>query len=166
MTRWLGWIAIAWMLALCVLILVTYGHPASRPSLEGRTHALAAELRCPICHGESVADSTSDIARSIRALIRQRLSEGQSPDVIERYLASRYGNSIVLAPPTSGIGSIAWLAPLLLLLGGLGLLLTLTADWLSRGRLPVTERPEYLERIRAERAVDAQREVQASAEVS
>jgi cytochrome c-type biogenesis protein CcmH len=165
MTRWLGWVAIAWMLALWVVILITYGHPTSRLSLADRTRALAAELRCPICHGESVADSTTDIARSIRSLIRQRLSEGQTPDTIKRYLASRYGSSIVLAPPNSGIGTVAWLAPLLLLFGGLGLLLTLIADWLSRGRLPVTERPEYLERVRTELAVHGQGEVQAGTEV-
>lgn len=142
-----------------MVILVTYGHRASHPSLTERTRALAAELRCPICHGETVADSTTDIARSIRGLIHQRLSEGQSPDAIKNYLVSRYGSSIVLEPPTSGIGGIAWLAPLLLLLGGLGLLATLITDWLSRGRSTVTERPDYLERVRAELAIDSQGDV-------
>ena len=151
-TRWLGWIAIAWMLALCVVIFVAYGHPASHPSLDERTRDVAAQLRCPICHGESVADSTTDIARSIRGFIRMRLAEGQSPDAIKRYLASRYGKSIVLAPPTSGIGSIAWFAPFLLLVGGLGLLATLVTDWLSRGGRTVTEHPENLERVRSELA--------------
>lgn len=164
MTRWRGWIAIAWMLALCVLIFIAYGHPASRPTLEERTRAVAAQLRCPICHGESVADSTTDIARSIRTLIRQRLSEGQSPDAIKRYLASRYGSSIMLAPPTSGVSSIAWFAPVLLLLGGLGLLATLVADWLARGRAPVTESPQYLYRVRAELA-DTDSEMPRGAEV-
>lgn len=153
MRRRLGWIAIAWMVALCLVLLVAYGHPAGRLSLGERTRALAAELRCPICHGESVADSTTDIARSIRGLIRRRLSEGQSSDAIKQYLVSRYGSSIELAPPSTGIGSIAWLAPLLLVLGGLGLLVTLIADWRSRGRVAVTGKSEYLERVRAELAL-------------
>jgi cytochrome c-type biogenesis protein CcmH len=152
MSRWLGWVAIGWMLALCVVILIAYGHPASHPTLGDRTRSLAAQLRCPICHGESVADSPSDIARSIQVLIRQRLARGQSPEAIKRYLVSRYGSTILLAPPTSGVGGIAWLAPPLLLLGGLGLLLTLIGDWLYRGRRPVADRPEYLERVRAELA--------------
>jgi cytochrome c-type biogenesis protein CcmH len=164
MRRWLGWIAIAWMLAICGVIFLAYGHSTSRPTLDQRTRALAAQLRCPICHGESVADSTTDIARSIRALIRQRLSTGESPDAIERYLTSRYGNSIVLAPPTSGVGSIAWFAPLLLLLGGLGLLVTLVADWRSRSTAPAGESLQYLQRVRAEVA-EAQSRLPGSAEV-
>jgi cytochrome c-type biogenesis protein CcmH len=164
MRPWLGWIAIAWMLAICAVIFLAYGHTTSRPTLDQRTRALATHLRCPICHGESVADSTTDIARSIRSLIRQRLSTGESPDAIEQYLTSRYGNSIVLAPPTSGIGSIAWFAPLLLLLGGLGLLVTLVADWRSRSTAPAVESVQYLQRVRAEVA-EAQSRLPGRAEV-
>jgi cytochrome c-type biogenesis protein CcmH len=165
MGRWRGWVAIGWMLAICVLLLITYGHPASHPTLDDRTRALAAELRCPICHGESVADSTTDIARSIRALIRKRLSEGQSPDTIKRYLVSRYGDSIMLAPPAAGLGMVAWLAPLLLLVGGLGLLAALVAAWRSRGEVPAMARSEYLERARAELAAGAGGDVEARAKV-
>jgi cytochrome c-type biogenesis protein CcmH len=165
MRRWLGWAAIAGMLAVSLLISIAFGHPASRPSLDERTRAVAAQLRCPICHGESVADSTTDIARSIRALIRQRLATGQSPDAIKHYLASRYGSSIMLAPPASGIGSIAWFAPLLLHLGGLGLLVVLVIHWRARGRQPATESAEYQERIRADLAAQAHGEPRSSAEV-
>lgn len=165
MTRWLGWMAIAGMLIFSLAIFVAFGHPASRPSLDERTRAVAAQLRCPICHGESVADSTTDIARSIRTLIRKRLSAGESPDAIKHYLASRYGSSIVLVPPTSGIGSIAWFAPLLLHLGGLGLLAALVVHWRSRGRQPSAESPEYQERIRSELAAEAHGEPCSRAEV-
>lgn len=151
MRRWLGWIAIAWLLAVCALALVAYGSPAAAVTLDDRTRAVAVQLRCPVCQGESVADSPSGIAESMRSLIRQRLQSGQSPEAIKAYLVSRYGNWILLAPPSSGIGSLAWLAPPLLLLGGFALLATLVADWRSRGRTRETGgRSAYLERVRSE----------------
>lgn len=147
----LGWIAIGWLLLLAVLAIVAFGQPASRPTLDDRARAVAQQLRCPVCQGESVADSPSDIARAMRAEIRQRLREGQSPGRIERYFISKYGDWILLAPPQQGVARLAWIAPPLLVLGGIGLLLTLLLAW--RGRQPVA-RGEidqvYLERVRAE----------------
>ena len=119
MRRWLGWIAIGWMLVLSVAVVAVYGSATSHPTLESRTRELAAQFRCPICHGESVADSQAGIARSIRSLIRHRLAEGVSSESIKQYLVSRYGTTIVLSPPLSGVGSLAWVAPPLLLLAGL-----------------------------------------------
>lgn len=159
MRRWLGWIAIGWLLAVCALALLAYGNPSRPASLDDRTLALAAQLRCPVCQGESVADSQADIARGIRALIRHDLAAGQSPNTIRAYLLARYP-TISLAPSTGGIGSVAWLAPPLLLLGSIGLLLTLVTDWRTGGRnRPVPARSIYLERVRAELAAEEVRPV-------
>jgi cytochrome c-type biogenesis protein CcmH len=127
-----GWILIIWMLVVGGAVVLVYGQPTSHAGLDDRARALAAQLRCPICHGESVADSPSGIARSIRGLIRQRLAQGQSPDAITRYLVSRYGSTILLAPPSSGVGQLAWLAPLFFHLAGLALLVILIAGSRSR----------------------------------
>jgi cytochrome c-type biogenesis protein CcmH len=87
----------------------------------------------------------------MRAIIRRKLAQGESSDSIKRYFVARYGNKILLAPPSSGIGTVAWLAPPLLVLGGMGLLLTLVLDWRSRSRIPVSSAGAgYLERVRAE----------------
>jgi cytochrome c-type biogenesis protein CcmH len=152
MRRWLGWIAIAWLLGLAGIALVAYGQPGHALSLDQRTHDVAQQLRCLVCQGESVADSPSDFAKSLRALIRQRLAAGESPAAIQSFLVSRYGDRVLLAPPTSGIGRIAWLAPPLLVLGGIGLLLTLIADWRQRGRTSAGGSDAYLDRVQAELA--------------
>lgn len=152
--RWLGWIAIGLLLTIAAIALFAYGDQRRPVSLDARTQALAAQLRCPVCQGESIADSQSDIAQGIRRLIRRDLAAGQSEGQITSYLQSRYAG-ISLAPSTSGIGSIAWIAPPLLLLAGLALLLTLVADWRGRGRRQ--SRPTeaiYLERVRRELAAD------------
>jgi len=151
--RYLGWIGIGWMLALITLALALYGSPSPHLSLDAHTRAVALQLRCPVCQGESVADSPASEAGAMRAIIRQRLGQGESRDEVKAYFVSKYGNWILLAPPASGVGSLAWLAPPLLLLGGAGLLLTLVADWRRRGKRPTTPGPsEYLERVRAELA--------------
>jgi cytochrome c-type biogenesis protein CcmH len=151
MSRWLGWIAIAWLLGLCALALAAYGNPAHSASLAERTRAVAQQLRCPVCQGESVADSPSAISQAMRAIIRQRLARGETPEQVKAYLVSRYGNWILLAPPASGIGSLAWLAPPLLLLGGLVLLAVLVLDWRARSQRRTSgAKREYLERVRAE----------------
>ncbi|GAC1465011.1 MAG: hypothetical protein PVSMB7_08830 [Chloroflexota bacterium] len=153
MRRWLGWIAIGWLLVMCAAALVASG-PDSRPlSLAERTRNVALQLRCLVCQGESVADSPSTFSRSIRADIRRRLQMGQSSDEITSALARSYGDRVRLSPPASGVGSIAWLAPPFLVLGGAGLLVTLVVDWRIQGRRATSvSRDKYLERVRMELA--------------
>ncbi|MGH2443008.1 MAG: cytochrome c-type biogenesis protein [Chloroflexota bacterium] len=151
MRRRLGWIAIAWLVLVCAVALLAYGNASAQTSLDQRTQQLAGQLKCPVCQGESVADSQSDISKAIRGLIRKDLASGESPATITSFLLARYPN-ISLAPSTSGIGSIAWIAPPLLLLGGLGLLATLVIDWRTRGGSAPSTNALYLERVRAELA--------------
>lgn len=151
MKRWLGWIAIGWLLILCAVALLAYGRASPSASLSDRTLAVARELRCPVCQGESVADSQSGISQGMRAIIRRKIIAGQSSDSIKQYFVARYGNKILLAPPSNGIGDVAWLAPPLLVAGGMGLLITLVFDWRSRSRVPLSPMGDgYLERVRAE----------------
>jgi cytochrome c-type biogenesis protein CcmH len=150
-----GWIAIAWLLAICALALAAYGTPTSAQSLDDRTRAIAQELRCPVCQGESVADSSSGISQAMRGIIRQQLASGHSAGQIKAYFVSKYGTWILLAPPSSGIGALAWLAPPLLAVGGLAVLVTLVADWRKRGRKKRgAAKSEYLERVRMELAAE------------
>lgn len=155
MRRWLGWIAIGWLIALCALALVAYGNQSTPASLDDRARAVEQQLRCPICQGESVGDSPSGIAKSMRAEVRQKLGSGKSPAQIKASFVAAYGNWILLAPPASGAGSVAWLAPPLLFLGGLGLLITLILEWRTRGRAGSGRAREmYVDRVRAEMASD------------
>lgn len=155
MRRWLGWIAIGWLLALCAVGLALYGTGRSTPSLADQTRALAGQLRCLQCQGETVADSQATFSVQVRALIRHDLQAGQSPASIKSYLVSRYGDRILLAPPVSGVGTVAWVGPPLLVLAGIGFLLTLVLDWRTRGRgTPTTSGEAYLDRVRAELAME------------
>src|SRR5947209_4148219 len=158
MRRWLGWIAIGWLLILGTVAVLAYGGRTDPPSLDARTLSVASGLRCLVCEGESVAESPSGFARNVRALIRRQLQAGETPGAIQSYLVSKYTDSILLAPPKGGLGSLAWLAPPLLLLGGLGLLVTLILDWRRRGRnaTGTGRRSAYVDRVRAELAAEGE----------
>ena len=68
-------------------------------SLDQRVHDVASQLKCPVCQGESVADSPSTISQQMRAVIRQHLQQGQSEQQVIQYFVSRYGISILWSPP-------------------------------------------------------------------
>jgi cytochrome c-type biogenesis protein CcmH len=92
---------------------------------EAQANALMEELRCLVCQGQSIADSDAEMAGDMRAMIRQRIEAGESPDQIREWLISRYGNWVTYDPPLEPVTWPLWAAPVLLLLAGL---------WLARNR--------------------------------
>ena len=106
----------------------------ARESLDQRVHDVASQLKCPVCQGESVADSPSTISQQMRAVIRQQLQQGQSQQQIIQYFVSRYGNSILWSPPKQGFTMLAWIIPIAILLGGALLLVLVLRGWLAAGR--------------------------------
>ncbi len=90
--------------------------------LEARTSAVASQLRCPVCQGLSIQDSPSELAQSMRAVVRDQLASGKSPDEVNAYFVSKYGEWILLAPRPRGFNLIAYLLPVLVVLsGGIGI---------------------------------------------
>lgn len=83
-----------------------------------RVRALTSRLRCPVCQGESVADSPSESARDIAALVEQQVQAGWSDEQVERYFVDRYGAWVLLDPPRSGSTLLLWAVPLVAVTGG------------------------------------------------
>lgn len=110
--------------ALVIAALLAVSGTASAQDLEARAQAIAAQLRCPVCQNESVADSPAELAAQMRALIREKLAAGESDDQIVAYFVSRYGEWILLEPPRRGVLWIVWGAPALALLAGVWLAVT------------------------------------------
>lgn len=98
----------------------------SDPALEERYQDLSAELRCPKCQNQNIADSNAPIAQDLRKLLYQQLEEGASDQEILEYMVARYGEFVRYRPRFAGATTILWLAPaLLLVLGALIAILTL-----------------------------------------
>lgn len=111
-------------------------------TLDQRVYNVALQLKCPVCQGETVADSSASISQQMRLVIRQQLREGQSEQQVLQYFAARYGNQILLAPPRQGFNWLAWLVPMAMLLLGLGLLSFVARDWRVQARQPHSEQNE------------------------
>src|SRR5204862_5593929 len=98
-------------------------------NLQDRVRSVASTLRCPVCQNLSVADSPSRLATQMRATIGQELRSGRTPAQIRQEFASAYGEWILLAPPKHGIDMAVWLAPLILLIGGLTISVVSVRRW-------------------------------------
>ena len=93
---------------------------ASDSALEAMTTALASELRCPVCQGNSIQDSPSELAQQMRDLIRDQLRSGKTPDEVRAYFVDKYGEWILLSPKAEGLNLIVYIVPLIaVLVGGL-----------------------------------------------
>lgn len=91
----------------------------SRPdSLEARARAIARELTCPVCQGQSVAESSSVVAARMREEIARMLREGRSEDEILSHYVDLYGPWILARPPAAGLYMLLWGAPAVVLLVG------------------------------------------------
>jgi cytochrome c-type biogenesis protein CcmH len=113
------------VLALCALVVagalvLGAGHGTGTRTAAQRAAAIDAVVRCPSCEGLSVADSSSSTAVAIRAAVLSRVRAGQGDAQIEQYLVSRYGPSILLRPPTSGLAGVVWVLPVVAVLAAVG----------------------------------------------
>jgi len=84
---------------------------SAAPTLEDQVYAIAKELMCPVCAGQTVAESSSQLAEQMRGTIRERLRAGQTREEIIAYFVSQFGEGVLAAPPARGSGLLLWLIP-------------------------------------------------------
>ena len=99
-----------------------------------RARALDLQLRCPICQTVSIADSPSESAAQMRAIVRERLAAGASDDEVKAYFVARFGTWVLLAPPGDGFGALLWVVPGASMLSG-----AIALVWRARRR-PIAPR--------------------------
>ena len=77
-------------------------------------------LRCLVCQGQSIADSNSDFAQTIKLVIKDKINENKTEDEIYNFLSSRYGDWIVYKPRFNSNSFLLWVLPyLFLIIGGI-----------------------------------------------
>lgn len=89
------------------------------PALEERAREVSKDLRCVVCQNQSIDDSDSGIAKKMRVLVRDRISQGDSNQEVKDYLVSRYGDFVLLKPPVKGKTLVLWFGPAAMILIGL-----------------------------------------------
>ena len=122
------------VLALVLLALPALAHADAQDDAVRR---IALQLQCPVCEGETVADSPSGLAADMRAVIRTKVAAGESDQqILDEFVAS-YGDGILTEPPKRGISLGVWIGPLVGVVLGAGLVAMLLVNW----RRPATTRP-------------------------
>ncbi len=98
---------------------VAVDEPLADAALEARARAIHKQLRCLVCQNQSIEDSNADRARDIRVVVRERVAAGDSDDEAIAFVVDRFGDWVLLKPPFNASTLMLWLAPALLLVGGL-----------------------------------------------
>ena len=131
--------------------------PASgQEALDAQMREIASALRCPVCQNLSVADSPSEMAQEMRALILDELRAGKRPEEIRAYFVSKYGEWILLSPTPRGFGLLVWVLPGMGALAGFGGAVWALRQWTRRGAPPASVAVDQalLARVRAAVAAD------------
>ena len=79
---------------------------------------ISKNLRCLICQGQSVYDSQSDFALSMKILIQKKINEGKNENEIYDFLKNKYGDWIVYDPKLNKNTFLLWVIPLILFVFG------------------------------------------------
>jgi cytochrome c-type biogenesis protein CcmH/NrfF len=117
--------------AVLVGIAVAAAHAAT---LDDRVYAVASRLMCPVCSGQTVAESDSAVAREMREVIRAKLQAGETPDAILAFFVSQFGDSVLAEPPRRGLSLLLYAGPAAGVAAGLALAAVLIRRWTPAGR--------------------------------
>lgn len=88
------------------------------PTLESRAREISTHLRCLVCQNQTIDDSNAPLARDLRLLVRERITEGDTNEEVISFVVDRYGEFVLLRPRFAWHTALLWGAPLLLLLVG------------------------------------------------
>jgi cytochrome c-type biogenesis protein CcmH len=137
-----GWTVVAF---LTVFLLVAVPLVAHADALDDGVRRVALQLQCPVCEGETVADSPSGLAGDMRGVIRAKLAAGESDQqILDEFVAS-YGDSILTEPPKRGISLGVWIGPLIGVALGSVLVILLLRAWRRPAATPVAANPAALD---------------------
>lgn len=105
--------------------------------LETRARAISQDLRCPVCQGESIDDSSAGVARDLRLLVRERLVAGDTDQQVLDYVTDRYGEFVLFRPDARGANLVLWWGgPILLIV-----VLVAFLVWMRRPKAVVAAAP-------------------------
>jgi cytochrome c-type biogenesis protein CcmH len=94
---------------LCIPAAWAISDPAEalpNPAAEARAVAIGRGLRCLVCQNESIEDSGADLARDLRAIVRQHVAAGETDRQVTEWVVARYGDFVRLRPPFNATTSL------------------------------------------------------------
>ena len=107
------------ILIIFILTCFSFNNTATSSSFsEEQTINITKNLRCLICQGQTIHESNSDFAESMKKYIKSELENGKTNDEVFSSLIEKYGQWIVYDPGISRNTLLLWALPLLLFLIG------------------------------------------------
>ena len=107
----------------------TRRHPVAAQSIDEQTAAIAKQLKCPVCQNIPVAYSQSQLAAEMRAVIREKVAQGESEEAIVQYFVDRYGEDVLLEPRREGFSLLLWVSSIGVLLFGAAIVGVVLWNW-------------------------------------
>ena len=83
---------------------------------QSRYTQLIENIRCPVCQGQSIGGSNSDLAKDLREKVREMILDSQTDSEIYSFMVERYGDFVVYKPPINTKTYFLWFAPILVLM--------------------------------------------------
>ncbi|MHB1535972.1 MAG: cytochrome c-type biogenesis protein [Acidimicrobiales bacterium] len=124
--RWGPWTL---LVAVAVSVLIVGASRPNHLTLQQRTMALAGQVRCPVCQGQSAAQSQTPVSIQIRKEIGQELAAGKTPQQILNRLVASYSPSILEKPQTRGAALVVWVLPLVAVVAAIAGLVLAFRRW-------------------------------------
>ena len=78
---------------------------------EKRYYALIEDIRCPVCQGQSISGSNSNLAKDLREQVRQMILSNKSNEEIYQFMVDRYGDFVIFKPPINWKTYLLWFTP-------------------------------------------------------
>ncbi len=95
--------------------------------LEAVAYSIDRSLICPVCPAETIDQAQVQLAKQMRALVREKLAEGWTREQILDLFVESYGEDVLASPPKSGFNLLVWVVPPVGVLGALVLLVSVVA---------------------------------------
>ena len=127
--RWGPWLAVA-VVAVAALSVAAFG-TRSAPTAQDRVSSISRTVKCPVCSGESVAESNAPASQEIRRQIAEQVQQGQTDEEIRSFYSAKYGQAILLTPSASGVNVLVWILPIVALALGIAALVIVFRRWSS-----------------------------------
>lgn len=127
---------------------------AQGPNIDDEVNRIAKNLYCPVCPNTPLDVCSTQACVQWRALIKEKLLQGQSEQQIRDYFVQQYGQQVLGAPPPQGFNWLAYILPVIGIVLGAGIAWVTVRQWLVR-RTGATSAPveasaipkEYADRI-------------------
>ena len=102
------------LIILYILIFLFSTIALSDAVIDDKVKKITSNLRCMTCQNQTIYDSDADFSKTIRQIVRQKLTDNQSEKEIINFLVERYGEYIVFTPQLNRRNIFLWVFPFLI----------------------------------------------------